>query len=51
MDDLFCPPSGALKVAERCADAEVVLLTKCGHWVMVERPDVFDRELAAFLSA
>jgi 4,5:9,10-diseco-3-hydroxy-5,9,17-trioxoandrosta-1(10),2-diene-4-oate hydrolase len=51
MDDLFCPPSGAHKVAERCVDAQVVLLTQCGHWVMVEKRDVFDRTTAAFLVA
>ncbi|MCB9683232.1 MAG: alpha/beta fold hydrolase [Alphaproteobacteria bacterium] len=49
MDDVFCPPSGALKIAERVGNARVVLLTRCGHWVMVEHADVFNRTLLDFL--
>lgn len=49
MDDVFCPPSGALKIATRVPNARVVLLTRCGHWVMVEHREVFDRLLLDFL--
>lgn len=49
MDDLFCPVSGATTIAERVPNARVVLLTRCGHWVMVEHADVFDRTLRDFL--
>lgn len=49
MDDLFCPPSGAVKIAERVPHARVVSFTHCGHWVMVEHAAVFDRYLLDFL--
>lgn len=50
MDDCFCPVSGAYKIAERVPNARVVLFTKCGHWVMVEHADVFNRTLLDFLN-
>ena len=49
MNDLFCPPSGATKLATRIADCRVVLFNRCGHWVMVEQPDRFDRLVIDFL--
>ena len=49
MDDLFCPPSGAQKLATGIADCRVVLFNRCGHWVMVERPAVFNRLTVDFL--
>lgn len=49
VDDLFCPPSGALKILERCQRARFQLLNRCGHWVMVEYPTLFNRECIAFL--
>jgi 4,5:9,10-diseco-3-hydroxy-5,9,17-trioxoandrosta-1(10),2-diene-4-oate hydrolase len=49
MQDVFCPPSGAWKLAERCPQARVTLLNQCGHWVMVEHAQVFDRLLVDFL--
>jgi 4,5:9,10-diseco-3-hydroxy-5,9,17-trioxoandrosta-1(10),2-diene-4-oate hydrolase len=50
MDDQFCPPSGAPKIAGQCPDARVTLLSRCGHWVMVERPEIFNRALVDFLN-
>jgi 4,5:9,10-diseco-3-hydroxy-5,9,17-trioxoandrosta-1(10),2-diene-4-oate hydrolase len=49
MQDVFCPPSGAWKIAERVRGARVVLVNGCGHWVMVEHVDLFDRTLLDFL--
>lgn len=49
MNDQFCPPSGAIKIAERVANARVVLLTRCGHWVMVEHREAFNRQCVDFL--
>lgn len=48
-DDQFCPVGGALKIATACPDAEVTLLTRCGHWVMVEHRDLFNRRCVEFL--
>jgi 4,5:9,10-diseco-3-hydroxy-5,9,17-trioxoandrosta-1(10),2-diene-4-oate hydrolase len=49
MNDQFCPPSGALAIAQSCKDARVTLLTGCGHWVMVEKAALFNRDCIAFL--
>lgn len=48
-DDQFCPASGAMKLAERIDDARVTLLSRCGHWVMVEHTDLFNRRTVEFL--
>jgi 4,5:9,10-diseco-3-hydroxy-5,9,17-trioxoandrosta-1(10),2-diene-4-oate hydrolase len=50
MNDRFCPPSGAQAIAAGCADARVMTLTRCGHWVMVEYPELFNRLCADFLN-
>jgi 4,5:9,10-diseco-3-hydroxy-5,9,17-trioxoandrosta-1(10),2-diene-4-oate hydrolase len=50
MNDQFCPPSGAMRIAEQCKRARVVLLTECGHWVMVEHTALFDRLCLDFLA-
>jgi 4,5:9,10-diseco-3-hydroxy-5,9,17-trioxoandrosta-1(10),2-diene-4-oate hydrolase len=49
-DDKFCPPSGAVTLAHGCADSRVLLISRCGHWVMVEHPDLFNRQCADFLA-
>ncbi len=48
-DDKFCPISGATTLVENCADAKITLLTRCGHWVMVEYADYFNRQCLDFL--
>lgn len=47
--DKFCPASGALKLAEHCPKARVILLSQCGHWVMIEQQDYFNRTCVEFL--
>jgi 4,5:9,10-diseco-3-hydroxy-5,9,17-trioxoandrosta-1(10),2-diene-4-oate hydrolase len=47
--DKFCPASGATTIAENCARARVMLLSRCGHWVMVEHADLFNRLSVGFL--
>lgn len=49
-NDKFCPVSGAMTIAERCKRSRVLLLSECGHWVMVEHPDLFNRLGVDFLS-
>jgi 4,5:9,10-diseco-3-hydroxy-5,9,17-trioxoandrosta-1(10),2-diene-4-oate hydrolase len=49
-NDKFCPVSGAMTIAERCKRSRVLLLSECGHWVMVEHPDLFNRMSVDFLS-
>lgn len=48
-NDRFCPASGAMRVLEHCPDARFVLVNRCGHWVMVEHAEMFNRTLLDFL--
>jgi 4,5:9,10-diseco-3-hydroxy-5,9,17-trioxoandrosta-1(10),2-diene-4-oate hydrolase len=49
VDDQFCPWSGAVTIAKSCKQARVEILTECGHWVMVERPALFNRLCIDFI--
>ncbi len=49
-NDNFCPPTGASKVASRCANARTMLISSCGHWVMVEYPKLFNELTLKFLN-
>lgn len=49
VNDKFCPASGAMKIAERCKNSRTVLVSQCGHWVMVEHPELFNDLCARFL--
>lgn len=49
VNDKFCPHSGANKILERCRSARFVLVNRCGHWVMVEHRDMFNRACLDFL--
>jgi len=48
-NDKFCPVSGAMRIAESCKRSRVMLLSECGHWVMVEHTDLFNRLCLDFL--
>ncbi|MDU9414885.1 alpha/beta fold hydrolase [Pseudomonas sp. zfem005] len=50
MNDKFCPVSGAQTLMERCRDIRFVLLSECGHWVMVEHRELFNRTCLDFLA-
>ncbi|MCJ1886652.1 alpha/beta fold hydrolase [Pseudomonas sp. LA21] len=49
MNDKFCPSSGAQTLMDACSNIRFVLLSECGHWVMVEHRALFNREVLAFL--
>jgi 4,5:9,10-diseco-3-hydroxy-5,9,17-trioxoandrosta-1(10),2-diene-4-oate hydrolase len=49
VNDKFCPVSGAMRIAESCQRSRVMLLSECGHWVMVEHTDLFNRLCLDFL--
>ncbi|WP_370599493.1 alpha/beta fold hydrolase [Pseudomonas nitroreducens] len=49
MNDKFCPSSGAQTLMDACRNIRFVLLSECGHWVMVEHRALFNREVLAFL--
>ena len=48
--DNFCPVSGATTLATQCKDARVELVSRCGHWVMVEHTELFNRVTLDFLA-
>ncbi|MNH04529.1 2-hydroxy-6-oxononadienedioate/2-hydroxy-6-oxononatrienedioate hydrolase [compost metagenome] len=50
MNDKFCPASGAQTLLAACSRIRFVLLSECGHWVMVEHRELFNRECLAFLA-
>ena len=47
--DKFCPISGAEKLARECSRAQVISLSQCGHWVMIEYAELFNRRSVEFL--
>jgi 4,5:9,10-diseco-3-hydroxy-5,9,17-trioxoandrosta-1(10),2-diene-4-oate hydrolase len=47
--DVFCPVTGAAVLSENCPDSRVMRISRCGHWVMVERPALFNRLCIDFL--
>lgn len=49
MNDKFCPSSGAQTLMDACRNIRFVLLSECGHWVMVEHRALFNREVQSFL--
>ena len=48
-EDQFCPTSGYQKFIDNCADCAFTIVADCGHWVMAERPEMFNAHMAAFL--
>jgi len=49
VNDNFCPVSGAARIASKSPNARVMTINQCGHWVMVEHQDVFNRLVLDFL--
>jgi 3-oxoadipate enol-lactonase len=53
-EDIVAPPQAVRSMAEklyRARSMRVVVLSKCGHWTPVERPEECSRELRSFLDA
>ena len=53
-EDVVAPPQAVRNMAERLVNAKgvrTVILTRCGHWTPIERPDDCARELRQFLPA
>ena len=49
--DAVAPPQAARGIAERMRQARVVVLSRCGHWTPIERPEECARELASHLAS
>ncbi len=50
VNDKFCPASGAQTLMAACRNIRFVLLSECGHWVMVEYRELFNRSCLDFLA-
>jgi 3-oxoadipate enol-lactonase len=48
-EDMVTPLSGARHLADRLASARVEVLSRCGHWPMLERPAESQRLLRDFI--
>jgi len=51
MNDQFIPVSGAMKIGDACPNAQIMLFSQCGHWVMIEQADVFNNTCINFLNS
>jgi len=49
-NDNFCPHSGAAKLEKQVPGARVISIEDCGHWVMVEHPELFNKSVLEFLA-
>jgi 4,5:9,10-diseco-3-hydroxy-5,9,17-trioxoandrosta-1(10),2-diene-4-oate hydrolase len=51
MNDQFIPISGAMKIGDGCPNAQIMLFSQCGHWVMIEQEQVFNNACINFLNS
>lgn len=47
--DKFCPISGAETLVTQGRHVQMITLSQCGHWVMIEYPQLFNRRCVEFL--
>jgi 4,5:9,10-diseco-3-hydroxy-5,9,17-trioxoandrosta-1(10),2-diene-4-oate hydrolase len=50
-NERMMPDSGILNFAKNCNNLRFIMQSECGHWVMVEHEDMFNRECLAFLES
>ena len=48
-DDRIVPPEASLWLLEQLPEADLLLLGRCGHWIMLERPEAFRRAVLDFI--
>ena len=49
MNENMMPETGIMKLAKKCNNVRVILVSECGHWVMLEHKDMFNRMTLDFL--
>ena len=49
INEKMMPESGVLRLAKGLRNGRMVLVPNCGHWVMIEHRDLFNRMLLDFL--
>ena len=50
MDEKMMPEGGIMAMAKNIKQLRLLLVTQCGHWVMVEHEDMFNRTCVDFLA-
>jgi 4,5:9,10-diseco-3-hydroxy-5,9,17-trioxoandrosta-1(10),2-diene-4-oate hydrolase len=50
MNERMMPENGIMALAKNVQKLRLVLVTECGHWVMVEHEDMFNRSCLDFLN-
>lgn len=51
VNDQFIPVSGSMKIGQNCPNAQIMLFSQCGHWVMIEKEEIFNNACINFLSS
>ncbi len=49
LNEQMMPDSGILKIAKGLQHGRVVLVPQCGHWVMIEHRELFNRSVIDFI--
>lgn len=49
MNENMMPETGIMKLAKKCKDIRMVLLSQCGHWLMLEHKQTFNSMTLDFL--
>lgn len=50
INDKFNPYTGSDKMLRGCQKIHFVMMNRCGHWVMLEHKDLFNRQCVDFLT-
>ncbi len=50
LNERMMPDSGIMALGKNCADLRLILVSECGHWVMVEHREMFNRMCLDFLT-
>ncbi len=50
MNEKMMPESGIMALAHNIPHLRLILVSECGHWVMVEHEDMFNRACLDFIS-
>ncbi|WP_101756963.1 alpha/beta fold hydrolase [Oceanicoccus sp. KOV_DT_Chl] len=50
MNENMMPETGIMKLAKNCSNSRVILVSECGHWVMMEHAAMFNRMTLDFLA-
>ncbi len=51
MNENMMPETGIMKLAKKCKNIQMVLLSQCGHWVMLEHKETFNTMTLGFLQS